>query len=47
LELGEIAAGCGAVLPKPGSGGTPARFSALANWAARDLRAAVRLVLDG
>jgi alkylation response protein AidB-like acyl-CoA dehydrogenase len=37
LELREIAAGCGAVLPKPGSGNTPARFAALADWATRDL----------
>ena len=37
MELKEIAAGCGAVLPKPGSGGTPTRFGALADWAARDL----------
>ena len=37
MELREIAAGCGPVLPKPGSGCTPARFAALADWAARDL----------
>ena len=37
LELREIASKCGALLPKPGSGGTPARFAALAAWAARDL----------
>jgi alkylation response protein AidB-like acyl-CoA dehydrogenase len=37
LELKEIAAACGADLPKPGSGGTPARFAALADWGARDL----------
>ena len=43
MELREIAAGCGAALPKPGSGGTPARFAALADWAARDLSLA-RLV---
>ena len=43
LELREIATGCGAVLPKPGSGGTPARFAALADWSARDLSLA-RLV---
>jgi alkylation response protein AidB-like acyl-CoA dehydrogenase len=43
LELREIAAGYGAVLPKPGSGGTPTRFAALADWATRDLSLA-RLV---
>jgi alkylation response protein AidB-like acyl-CoA dehydrogenase len=37
LELRSIAAGPGSILPKPGSGGTPARFAALADWAARDL----------
>jgi alkylation response protein AidB-like acyl-CoA dehydrogenase len=37
LELRQIAAGYGDVLPKPGSGGTPARFAALADWATRDL----------
>lgn len=37
MELREIATGCGTVLPKPGSGATPARFAALADWAARDL----------
>ena len=31
------------MLPKPGSGGTPARFAALADWATRDLSLA-RLV---
>jgi alkylation response protein AidB-like acyl-CoA dehydrogenase len=43
LELREIAAGCGSALPNPGSGGTAARFAALANWAAKDLSLA-RLV---
>jgi alkylation response protein AidB-like acyl-CoA dehydrogenase len=43
VELREIAAGRGAMLPKPGSGDTPARFVALANWATRDLSLA-RLV---
>ena len=33
----------GAMVPKPGSGSTPARFAALANWATRDLSLA-RLV---
>ena len=42
-ELREIAAQRGAVLPKPGSGGTAARFAALASWATRDLSLA-RLV---
>jgi alkylation response protein AidB-like acyl-CoA dehydrogenase len=37
MQLREIAAGCGARLPKPGSGDTAARFAALADWAARDL----------
>jgi alkylation response protein AidB-like acyl-CoA dehydrogenase len=37
VELREIAAERGAMLPKPGSGGTPARFAALADWATRDL----------
>ena len=37
LELKQIAGGCGAALPKPGSGGTASRFSALADWASRDL----------
>ena len=43
LELRQIAAGQAEVLPKPGSGGTPARFAALADWAAHDLSLA-RLV---
>lgn len=43
LELRQIAAGQADVLPKPGSGGTPARFAALADWAAHDLSLA-RLV---
>lgn len=43
LELREIAAKSGTALPKPGSGGTPARFAALSDWAARDLSLA-RLV---
>jgi alkylation response protein AidB-like acyl-CoA dehydrogenase len=43
VELREIAAERGATLPKPGSGGTPARFAALADWATRDLSLA-RLV---
>jgi alkylation response protein AidB-like acyl-CoA dehydrogenase len=42
-ELREIAAERGTMLPKPGSGGTPARFAALADWATRDLSLA-RLV---
>jgi alkylation response protein AidB-like acyl-CoA dehydrogenase len=42
-ELREFAAERGARLPKPGSGSTPARFAALANWATRDLSLA-RLV---
>ncbi len=37
MELREIAGGCGTALPKPGSGGTAARFGALADWGARDL----------
>ncbi len=37
LELRSIAAGAGSALAKPGSGGTIARFGALADWAARDL----------
>ena len=36
-ELKEIATGCGSALPKPGSGGTTARFRAFADWAERDL----------
>lgn len=36
-ELREIAAGCGAVLPKPGAGATRVRFAALADWGTRDL----------
>ena len=43
LELRSIATGPGSILPKPGSGGTPARFAALADWAAGDLSLA-RLV---
>jgi alkylation response protein AidB-like acyl-CoA dehydrogenase len=43
LELEEVAPECGTLLPKPGSGSTPARFAALADWAARDLSLA-RLV---
>ena len=43
VELRKIAAENGAMLPKPGSGGTPARFAALADWATRDLSLA-RLV---
>ncbi len=43
MELKEIAAEAGATLPKPGSGSTPARFAALADWATRDL-SLVRLV---
>jgi alkylation response protein AidB-like acyl-CoA dehydrogenase len=43
LELRHIAARCGGQLPKPGSGATPARFAALADWASRDLSLA-RLV---
>jgi alkylation response protein AidB-like acyl-CoA dehydrogenase len=39
-ELRAIAAGSGSILPKPGSGGTPARFAALADWAAGDLSVA-------
>ena len=42
-ELREFAAESGAMVPKPGSGNTPARFAALANWATRDLSLA-RLV---
>ena len=37
VELKEIATERGAMLPKPGSGSTPARFAALADWATRDL----------
>jgi alkylation response protein AidB-like acyl-CoA dehydrogenase len=37
LDLRSIAAGKGSTLPSPGSGGTAARFAALADWAARDL----------
>jgi alkylation response protein AidB-like acyl-CoA dehydrogenase len=37
LELRRIAGERGDRLPKPGSGGTPTRFDALADWAARDL----------
>jgi alkylation response protein AidB-like acyl-CoA dehydrogenase len=37
LELRQLAAGGGTVVPYPGSGGTPARFRALADWGARDL----------
>jgi alkylation response protein AidB-like acyl-CoA dehydrogenase len=36
-ELRQIAAGRGDQLPKPGSGGTPTRFAALADWATRNL----------
>jgi alkylation response protein AidB-like acyl-CoA dehydrogenase len=36
-ELREVVAGCGSALPNPGSGGTAARFAALADWAAKDL----------
>jgi len=42
-ELEDIAAVHGAMFPKPGSGGTPARFASLARWATRDLSLA-RLV---
>ena len=42
-ELREIAAEGAGVLPMPGSGGTAARFAALANWATRNLSLA-RLV---
>src|ERR1700684_1199682 len=42
-ELRESGAESGAMLPKPGSGRTPARFAALADWATRDLSLA-RLV---
>jgi alkylation response protein AidB-like acyl-CoA dehydrogenase len=37
LELRAIAEGRGSALPKPGSGNTPERFTALAEWAACDL----------
>jgi alkylation response protein AidB-like acyl-CoA dehydrogenase len=37
LELRSIAAGAGSALAKPGSGETAARFTTLADWAARDL----------
>src|ERR1700723_65829 len=43
VELRELVAENGVMLPKPGSGGTPARFAALADWATRDLSLA-RLV---
>lgn len=36
-ELKATALSAGSTLPKPGSGGTAARFAALAEWAARDL----------
>ena len=36
-ELRATALSAGSTLPKPGSGGTAARFAALAEWAARDL----------